>query len=430
MSLKKKLERYRQHLKTEKKEETHTFNERQEEYTTSIETEEYHHITKNLEQAAKKLGATPVYFEDQMILTKESSYSIDSEHGLYPFSQIFDVVSKWNLTRYNHPLSSKDILAEDLLFFDTETTGLGAGAGHMIFLLGCARIIGNEVKVKQYFLPGPGHEVALYHHFLTEVGDLKNLVTFNGKSFDWPRVKTRHTFVRNMVPKLPLFGHYDLLHASRRLWKNTLPATNLGTIENDILQVPRKEDVPGSMAPFLYFQFQKNHDPALVDGIFKHNEEDILTLISLYIHLSRLILNLEKNVTLEEKYQIARWFAYLKNGKKAIELFKEITEEDCGDHATHAKIALVYLYKKEKDYDSVVRLVKELEETHGSNNQLYIELAKIYEHQQKDYKLALEYTKKAYQYLERRKLSGQRLDEEQNTIIKRIERLKNKMEID
>ena len=34
--------------------------------------------------------------------------------------------------------------AEDLFFFDTETTGLGGGTGNTIFLLGHASVKGEE----------------------------------------------------------------------------------------------------------------------------------------------------------------------------------------------------------------------------------------------------------------------------------------------
>ena len=55
------------------------------------------------------------------------------------------------------------------------------------------------------------------------------MVTYNGKAFDWPQVKTRHTLIREHVPKLPPFGHFDLYHAARRMWKHqsgTLKALN------------------------------------------------------------------------------------------------------------------------------------------------------------------------------------------------------------
>ena len=75
--------------------------------------------------------------------------------------------------------------------------------------------------LKQHILSQPGSEVPLYKSFLESI-DYTNMVTYNGKAFDWPQVKTRHTLIREHVPKLPAFGHFDLYHAARRMWKHRL----------------------------------------------------------------------------------------------------------------------------------------------------------------------------------------------------------------
>ncbi|MCK9907287.1 ribonuclease H-like domain-containing protein, partial [Frankia sp. Cpl3] len=76
----------------------------------------------------------------------------------------------------------------------------------------------------------------------------KDLVTYNGKAFDWPQVKTRHTLLRDSVPELPIFGHFDLLHGARRLWKDELESCRLANIEREKLGSFRQDDVPGYMA--------------------------------------------------------------------------------------------------------------------------------------------------------------------------------------
>lgn len=62
---------------------------------------------------------------------------------------------------------------------------------------------------------------------------------------------------------------------------------SLGTVEKEELSVYRKEDTPGYLAPMLYFHFLKTQDPDLMAGVLHHNEQDVLSLISLYIHLSK-----------------------------------------------------------------------------------------------------------------------------------------------
>lgn len=138
----------------------------------------------------EKEKAAPFYFDGQYCLVREIEYPLDHRHGDYQFADFLEAVSLWNNEQARHPLSCNGHKPEDLVFFDTETTGLGGGAGNTIFLLGHASVSGNSIKLKQHILPHPGSEVALYQSFL-ENADYTTLVTYNGKAFDWPQVKTR-----------------------------------------------------------------------------------------------------------------------------------------------------------------------------------------------------------------------------------------------
>jgi len=356
---------------------------------------------QEIQKAAKQLGAELCRFEDQYVLVHSELLPINLKIGPYLIRDLFPLVNAWQSACEKHPLSAKGLHAEDLLFFDTETTGLGSGTGQMIFLIGMARLTRNGLELSQYLLPGPGHEAAFYDAFLTDCRSLKNLVTFNGKAFDWPRVKTRHQFVRDQVPKLPSFGHFDLLHASRRLWKKRLESVRLQTVENEILSMGRKADVPGKMAPFLYFQFLKHPDADLVKGIMEHNREDVLTLISLYIHLSNKILN-RVEADPEEQYEIARWDEQIGDREHAQKLWKELIPKK-SPYQSKAKWRLAELYKREGEYLTSLDLFKSALCDSGDDQvPLCIETAKLLEHQFKDYTHALYYTKQALEYFYQR----------------------------
>ena len=220
----------------------------------------------------EKIDAKPRYYEDGYSIVREVEYPLDYKHGNYQFADLLAIDEQWKASGIEHPLSSAKKGVKEMVFFDTETTGLSGGAGTYIFLLGYAKVVEDKVVVKQHFLPNPGAEVPLYYHFLTDIGDSLDLLSsFNGKAFDWPQVKTRHTFVRNEVPKLPQFAHFDLLHASRRLWKDVLPSCKLSIIEKVVLGFERENDTPGYLAPMLYFDFLSEQDPVFVEGIMKHN---------------------------------------------------------------------------------------------------------------------------------------------------------------
>ncbi|RXT04196.1 ribonuclease H-like domain-containing protein [Ammoniphilus sp. CFH 90114] len=366
-----------------------------------------------------ELQAKPFFYEDEYVMVREISYPLKHQHGRYTFEQLLELVERWNQTTGNHPLSAGGTQASELLFFDTETTGLHGGAGNAIFLLGYARVLREEVRVKQFFLPDPNEEVAFYQGFLDDVKELKNLVTYNGKAFDWPQVKTRHTLLRDLVPRLPLFGHYDLLHGARRLWKDELESCRLSVIEQEILQVKRHEDTPGYMAPLLYFDFLRDKNPETIKGVLHHNEWDVLSLITLYIHISSLLLD-EGSLTCstQEMYQIGRWYEQVGDFDRAF-YFYQLAQE-----WLPAKIALASLYKRVKSWDMAIRLWEEIA---GRESpflaEVYTQLAKAYEHHEKDYEKALFYADKAYASW--KLLKGKKMKEKAD-YVKRIERLERK----
>jgi uncharacterized protein YprB with RNaseH-like and TPR domain len=379
-------------------------------------------------RAAHDLDTRLREFDDQFVLVHTQRLDAEAPIGPHAPAELDACVQAWQTV--DHPLSAKGLEASDLLFFDTETTGLSSGTGQMIFLIGMARVSGRKVELKQYFLPGPGHEAAFYQAFLTDCRSLKNLVTFNGKAFDWPRVKTRHRFVRERVPRLPAFGHFDLLYASRRLWRKRLESVGLQNVERDVLSMKRTEDVPGKMAPFLYFQFLKHPDAGLVSGILKHNREDVLSLITLYIHLSLKLLG-RSPCDSGERYEIARWDQQLGNNARATAMFESLARGE-SPQARPAKRHLAELYKKRRSYGRALSLLQSLirEDDHPDEG-LLIEAAKIMEHQFKDYIGAVDYTKRAIEAARQQAMTGGEADEKYGEkitgFLKRMDRLDQKL---
>lgn len=386
MSIKNKLARLKQHIIKDEDIKTSPIKD-----DPSVRMEEESAI-----QIWEEHGVQPYYFEGQYSLINERIYPIDFQHGKYKFSEIFHVTDEWNRSHLNHPLSNKGIPLSNMIFFDTETTGLGNGTGTYIFLLSYARVLEDKVIVRQHLLPNPSCEVALYHGFLTEVGDSIHLLTsYNGKAFDWPQVKSRHIFVRERVPKLPLFAHFDLYHAARRLWKHRLERMKLSIVEKEILGIKRKDDVPGYLAPMIYFDYVESKR---IDGmikVLKHNELDVLSLISLYIHLSYQLLNIGPKKTVQEVYEVGRWYASLGESSAAEETLLPIIQSDSKEGEL-AKYLLAMEWKKLKEWDKAIHLFEELlsAKDHKLVVNAAIELAKYYEHRKKNYRKALTYVKK------------------------------------
>jgi uncharacterized protein YprB with RNaseH-like and TPR domain len=186
---------------------------------------------------------------------------------------------------------------EDMVFFDLETTGLSGGAGTVAFLAAFGRFVPAgtaggaapfRLRVDQYLLLDyPGEDdflAALLPEFAA--GNRPPLVvSYNGKSFDTPLLRTR-CIMKGRRP--PAYAEGDLLHPARRLWKRVLPSCSQGEIETAVLGLDRTGDVGGALAPDIWFSFLKGADPGPLLGICDHNLRDIRGLAALFSALARI----------------------------------------------------------------------------------------------------------------------------------------------
>ncbi|MEO7111030.1 MAG: ribonuclease H-like domain-containing protein, partial [Polyangiaceae bacterium] len=101
------------------------------------------------------------------------------------------------------------------LYLDTETTGLSGGTGNVAFLLGLAYFDEHEEAfvLEQIMIRKLGEEAPMLAHLARRLEDASMIVTFNGKSFDWPLLRAR--VVMNRMPALRELPHLDLLHVAR-----------------------------------------------------------------------------------------------------------------------------------------------------------------------------------------------------------------------
>ncbi|MCL2411772.1 MAG: ribonuclease H-like domain-containing protein [Treponema sp.] len=169
---------------------------------------------------------------------------------------------------------------KDFVFFDLETTGLSGGGGTVAFLAAFGRVLSGYLNITQYLLLDyPGQ-----NDFLENVlGEFKNensvIVTYNGKCFDSQILKTM--CIMNRI-KPPEYYHADLLHPCRRLWKNIIQDCSQGSIETKMLGLDRSGDIPGMMAPEIWFDFLKTGKTEQLIEICDHNKIDISGLASIF----------------------------------------------------------------------------------------------------------------------------------------------------
>ena len=72
-----------------------------------------------------------------------------------------------------------------VLFFDIETTGFSPESSY-VYLIGCAYVDENIVKLRQWFLNDISEEKSLVKEFGDFVKNFQILVHYNGTTFDLP----------------------------------------------------------------------------------------------------------------------------------------------------------------------------------------------------------------------------------------------------
>jgi uncharacterized protein YprB with RNaseH-like and TPR domain len=177
---------------------------------------------------------------------------------------------------------------EDFLFFDLETSGLSGGAGTVAFLAAFGRFVrksgGVSLHITQYLLLDYPGENDFLEALLGEFSNKEQIiVSYNGKSFDSPLLKTRCIMKRIQAPE---YFHVDLLHPARRLWKTVLEDCSQATIETGILCLDRDGDIPGALAPDIWFDFLKTGNAGQLMGVCDHNCRDIAGLTSILCAMS------------------------------------------------------------------------------------------------------------------------------------------------
>lgn len=174
--------------------------------------------------------------------------------------------------------------AAQLLFFDTETTGLAGGTGTRAFMIGAADWHDGGLRVRQLLMANMAAEAAMLRTFASWLAPATVLASYNGRSYDAPLLRTRYRLAR--LPD-PLHGldHLDLLHPARRRWRGRWENCRLATIEREALRILREDDLPGSQAPAAWLAYLRGGDAVDLRRVAEHNRQDVATLAQLLLRL-------------------------------------------------------------------------------------------------------------------------------------------------
>ncbi len=217
-----------------------------------------------------------------------------------------------------------------MLLFDTETTGLSGGAGTIPFLIGLAWFEDESLHLLQLLLRRPGEEGPMLRLLAERMAAASCLVSYNGKSFDWPLLRTR--FVLNRVPMPPSPPHLDLLHCARRIFKRRLSSVRLVDMEVEVLGMRREHDVDGAEIPGLYIDFLRGADGSALAPVIEHNGHDIVALAGLLARLTRRFEHLHLEDDPRDHLSYAHVAARAKDAERAA-AFAKAAAEGGGDAA-------------------------------------------------------------------------------------------------
>lgn len=170
------------------------------------------------------------------------------------------------------------------LGLDLETCGL---SGSALFLIGLVRSRNGQFVVELLFARNYAEEAAVLCSLSDRLLEADTLVTFNGKSFDWPMVSDRwRRYLLDRESPLPDLAHYDVLHHARRKWRSTLPDCKLQTIERMICRRSRTGDIAGHLIPGAYDHYVQTGHTAEMEQVLYHNAIDLVTLLDVAMRLA------------------------------------------------------------------------------------------------------------------------------------------------
>jgi uncharacterized protein YprB with RNaseH-like and TPR domain len=287
------------------------------------------------------------------------------------------------------------------LFLDTETTGLAGGTGTYAFLVGIAWWDAGGLQVEQLFMRDFTEEYSLLEELAARVKERPVLLTFNGKSFDWPVLENRFAMTRSIAaPKLA--AHLDLLHPARALWKLRLGSVRLVELERSVLDAQRQgwhrgDDIDSALIPQHYFDYLRGGPAGPLAGIVRHNQMDLRGLAALFSKINAM-LSESPDVPAEveglDLFGLARFLQRRGDADRA--------ESVCAlalaiglpaDIRPKAQKELALIAKRRGEHERAAVIWEEM--VANSQDEVYAceQLAIYYEHRTKDFRRAAEYAK-------------------------------------
>ncbi len=298
-----------------------------------------------------------------------------------------------------------------MLFFDTETTGLG-GAGAVAFLVGVGELRPDCFEVRQYLIPDYTDETAMLEALAEEFTDESIIVSYNGAAFDLPIIRDR--FIVNRIGRtVPHYRHIDLLHTVHRLFKRRLGDCTLGNVEREVFDFHREDDIPGFLVPSVYFDWLSEQRLDDMEAVMEHNRLDIVSLGFLAVLLAEAFETKGETLdSIDDLHSLARVFGRRRDLDRVLDLNERITDIAGGELENDVLLFHAQAFKRSGEIERAVHIWRQVAETDSREGYLAsVQMAMYLEHAARDYAQALEYARRARNW--------QGLTERQENLVRR-----------
>lgn len=314
-------------------------------------------------------------------------------HGFEPLGEVYRT-SYRHVTRLG---GASKLAVDQLLFLDTETTGLAGGTGTYAFLVGLGYFTADSFVVKQVLMRDYNEELALLHLVDEEIRQKEAIVSFNGKVFDLPLLQTRFALARLGFQGAVGKAHFDLLPLSRRLWKQKLPSCSLAGLESHLLGVHRQGDIPGFEIPQRYFNFLQTGQGWLLQDIVEHNFLDIVSMAALLARIEGVLQLVPSECECpHEAEALAKLAVESQEYPLALEYLAKAAElTQNREHHLQILRQSAALLKRLGQFKQAASLWQQILSLEEADLQSAEELAKYYEHRAKDLQAAQQVTRRA-----------------------------------
>jgi uncharacterized protein len=307
-------------------------------------------------------------------------------------------VPPWCMAHLAVDPSLAELDLQGALFLDTETTGLAGGTGTVPFLVGVAYFDDESLHVEQLFLRQLGQERPLLHRLTELIERSSVMVTYNGKTFDWPLLRTR--FVMNQMSLPPELPHLDLLHCARRVLKRRLGALRLVHLEEHILGLHREHDVEGAEIPLRSLDYLRGGGEGQLLPVIEHNAHDLISLAAIMGWLGTHYERLRAQDEPEDHLSLARVARRVGDLARAVDFARAASRGGGSAEVTvDACLLLADLRRVAGDRAGQERaLLRALEAAGYAGPRaapVHLALAKLYEHALKDLPRALRHAELA-----------------------------------